>query len=141
MRYKILRALLFLILAPLLLLLTFEGLSRDSLGEVFQWIVQSPLIFLCNAGLLLGLCLLFSIARSDRLRAGLTLGLGLVLALWGIANHYKLLYRLEPVLLSDITQIGDAAATLTGLHIQIDRAQSLCVSAAFIAAIVLCCFF
>ncbi|MEG0741054.1 MAG: LTA synthase family protein [Clostridia bacterium] len=141
MRYKILRALLFLILAPLLLLLTFEGLSRDSLGEVFQWIVQSPLIFLCNAGLLLGLCLLFSIARSDRLRAGLTLGLGLVLALWGIANHYKLLYRLEPVLLSDITQIGDAAATLTGLDFQIDWAQILCVCAAFIAAIVLCCFF
>lgn len=126
------------LLAPFFMLWLLEGLARGSSDSFFSWIAAEPLLATINYMFLLGLCLLAAVCRSRRVRACWLLGLGLVCALFGITNHYKLVYRLEPVLWSDITQLGDAAATLTGLNFDIDMRQIVLICAGFIVAMALC---
>ncbi len=124
---------------PLFLLLMLEGYSRADFSAAFAWMAREPFLCAVNYGLFLGVCLLLSVIRSDRLRAAVTLLLALLCALMGIANHYKILYRLEPLLFTDVTQLADARATLTGLAFDIDGAAIVRVCVLFAAAIALCC--
>ena len=72
---------------------------------------------------LLGLCLLISHFRSMRVRISLWLGLNLLCAVLGMANYYKLIYRLEPILLTDVTQIHEALETMGGMDFHFDMAR------------------
>ncbi|MDD3334888.1 MAG: LTA synthase family protein [Eubacteriales bacterium] len=117
-----------------------EGFARGDGGAYFQWIVTQPLTFALNYLFVLGLCFLLSIFRSNRLRVSLTLGLLLIGALFGVTNHYKLLYRLEPILWTDISQLGDAAATVGNLAFDIDFTQIAWICGLFVLGVGLCCW-
>lgn len=51
---------------PLLMVLLLEGYSRGGWKAVLLWLWQNPLMFLCNYALMLGVCLILSLLRSDR---------------------------------------------------------------------------
>ncbi|MEG1360434.1 MAG: LTA synthase family protein [Clostridia bacterium] len=136
-RFRVLDLLL-LFIAPFCMLLLLEGYSRGSFPHAFEWMLQSPLLFLCNYALFLCPCLLLGVLRSDRLRAILSLFLCLFCALLGIANATKILYRMEPILFTDVTQLGDAAATMTNLSFDVDVAQIGWLCAGFVLAAIAC---
>ena len=121
---------------PLLMVLLLEGYSRGGWKAVLLWLWQNPLMFLCNYALMLGVCLILSLLSSDRARVALSLAACLLCALLGIANRYKMLYRLEPLLFTDVTQLADAKATLTGLQFDIDTALIVRVCAVWLLATV-----
>ena len=119
-------------LAPLVWLALLESLSRADFGSFCAWLVQKPLMAFMNLALLWGVGLLLSLVVSDRRRILATLVLTLFFAVLGVANHYKLVYRLEPILLTDITQLGDLKATVTGLKFDIDLRPLLLMGCLFL---------
>ena len=92
------------LLLPLLCLTVLEGMARGDLNAVFRWMTGEPLMAVLNYLFLLGLCLMISHFRSRRVRVCLWLGLNLLCAVLGMANYYKLIYRLEPILVTDVTK-------------------------------------
>lgn len=129
-RRRVLRCLAWYALAPLLMLTLLEGFSRMSLAGVFTWLTSYPLAFLYGLGLMLGLCLLPAWMKSARAHRLTLFGLALLCAVYGIVNHYKLIYRLEPILLTDVTQIRDAME-VTALGFDIDWLMIALVLAGF----------
>lgn len=125
--------------APLFSLGLLEVIARGGAASFLGWMVSKPLLFLFNALWMLGVCLLLDFFRSYRLKIGLYLAFCLFCALLGVANYYKLTFRLEPVLLSDVTQLGDAMATVTGLDFHIDWGLVAGVCLPLCAAAVVCC--
>lgn len=109
-----------LFLIPLLMVFLLEGNSRNGTYAVFQWLSMNPFLFFCNYLLMLAMCLLLSVFRRQSVRALFMVFFCLLCSLFGIASYYKMLYRMEPVFLTDITQISDAMAVLTGLRFDID---------------------
>ncbi len=96
------------VLAPVCLLICLEGFTRMNPLDALSWMVHYPLAMLYNLGLLMGLCALLALSASGK-RHNLYLWLLLVLcSVYGIVNHYKLMFRLEPILLTDVSQIRDA---------------------------------
>ena len=115
-----------------------EALARGSLGDAMAWAVRSPGVFAPNAGLWLGVCLLPAAARSRRARAVSLTALGWLAAAYGEANYYKLRYRMEPLLLSDAAQLGDAMQAVTGLALDIDVLGLALLCAFFVLALGMC---
>lgn len=115
-----------------------EALARGSLGDAMAWAVRSPGVFALNAGLWLGVCLLPAAARSRRARAVSLTALGWLAAAYGEANYYKLRYRMEPLLLSDAAQLGDAMQAVTGLALDIDVLGLALLCAFFVLALGMC---
>ena len=111
------------LLLPLLCLTVLEGMARGDLKAVWNWMTGEPLMAVLNYLFLLGLCLLISHFRSMRVRISLWLGLNLLCAVLGMANYYKLIYRLEPILLTDVTQIHEALETMGGMDFHFDMAR------------------
>ena len=132
-----LQEVLFVLAGALLPVLTLEAFSRGSLWSVFVWIGQEPKLFLMNAAFWLGLCLAGCALRGWRLRGGLLIGLTGVAALAGVANRYKMLFRMEPVLLTDLWQIGDAMTTVGTLDFNINRTELWLIGACTVLLIVL----
>ena len=114
-----------ILIEPLLCLIVLEGMARGDLNAVFRWMTGEPLMAVLNYLFLLGLCLLISHFRSMRVRVCLWLGLNLLCAVLGMANYYKLIYRLEPILLTDVTQIHEALETMGGMDFHFDMARSV----------------
>lgn len=114
------RAWLFVPVFSLLPLVALESFSRGGLWPVLGWIGQHPLLFLMNLAFFLGLCLLACAFRGWRLRGCLGLLLTGLCALIGVANRCKMLYRMEPVLLTDIYQLGEALNVATGMDFDIN---------------------
>ena len=112
-----------ILIEPLLCLIVLEGMARGDLNAVFRWMTGEPLMAVLNYLFLLGLCLLISHFRSMRVRVCLWLGLNLLCAVLGMANYYKLIYRLEPILLTDVTQIHEALETMGGMDFHFDMAR------------------
>ena len=112
-----------ILLLPLLCLTVLEGMARGDLKAVWNWMTGQPLMAGLNYLFLLGLCLMISHFRSRRVRVCLWLGLNLLCAVLGMANYYKLIYRLEPVLLTDVTQIHEALETMGGMDFHFDMAR------------------
>ena len=94
--------------APLCLLWLLEGFSRGDAGSVPIWAVSQPGLFAINYALYAAPCLLLCLVPSRRARLCSLLALGLLCAVLGIANRYKIFYRMEPLLFSDVAQLGDA---------------------------------
>ncbi|NLO85281.1 MAG: sulfatase-like hydrolase/transferase [Clostridiales bacterium] len=130
-------ALLFIV--PLILILLLEGYSRNSFGSMVMWIRKSPFLFLCNYALMLSVYLMLYVFKKESTRAAIVVVLGLLASLLGMANYYKMLYRMEPVFLTDITQVRDAMATLTGMQFDIDtrRIIAWCVCSVVVLVIAL----
>lgn len=120
------------------LTLLLEGYARGGVGAALRWAADAPCMFLMAWGLSLGACLLGYAFASGRLRCayGLTLAWGA--AMIGLISCYKMHYRLEPVLLSDVHQLSDAWKTVSMLDFQIDTNQLLRMSAAFVLAALVC---
>ena len=47
----------------------------------------------------------------------------LLCAVLGMANYYKLIYRLEPILVTDVTQIREALETMGGMDFHFDMGK------------------
>lgn len=101
------------VLAPLGLLLCLEGFTRMNPFAALWWMIRYPLSMLFAYGLLAGLCALPALCKSTRSHNLWLWGLGSLCAVYGTVNHYKLIFRLEPILLTDVTQIRDAVEVAT----------------------------
>ncbi|NCB05945.1 MAG: hypothetical protein EOM69_10565 [Clostridia bacterium] len=124
--------------APLLSLILLESFARWSLTDALCWALRRPWLFIRN-GLLLA-CL-FTVAhafRSYRVRGALSLFLCAFFAALGLAEHYKLIYRFEPVLLSDLSMVGNLGDTVQGLHFSINFWPLIAVCALAAALGTLC---
>ena len=119
--------------SPLCLLWLLEGFSRGSVGSVPAWAVSQPLLFGMNYALYAAPCLLMCLIPSRRARLCGLLALGLLCALLGIVNRYKIFYRMEPLLFSDVTQLADARQAAAGLSLDIDYVEIIIVAAVFAA--------
>ena len=120
---------LLLFAAPAAFLALLEGFSHTWTGQ--SWGVVSPGAYLLTLALWLGLCMALSIFRSLRIRWALTALVGLVASLIGIANRYKMRYRMEPALFSDLYQLGDAVQAAQNMSFSIDPVEIAAVCAAF----------
>ena len=118
-------------LAPLCLLWLLEGFSRGDAGSVSSWAVSQPLLFGMNYALYAAPCLLLCLIPSRRARLCSLLALGLICALLGIVNRYKIFYRMEPLLFSDVTQLADARQAAAGLSLDIDYVEIIIVAGVF----------
>lgn len=118
-------------LAPLCLLWLLEGFSRGDAGSVSSWAVSQPLLFGMNYALYAAPCLLLCLIPSRRARLCGLLALGLICALLGIVNRYKIFYRMEPLLFSDVTQLADARQAAAGLSLDIDYVEIIIVAGVF----------
>ena len=78
-------------------------------------------------------CLLMCLIPSRRARLCGLLALGLLCALLGIVNRYKIFYRMEPLLFSDVTQLSDARQAAAGLSLDIDYVEIIIVAVVFAA--------
>lgn len=101
------------VLAPLGLLLCLEGFTRMNPFAALWWMVRYPLSLLFAFGLMAGLCALPALCRSTRSHNLWLWFFGVLCCVYGIVNHYKLIFRLEPILLTDVTQIRDAVEVAT----------------------------
>lgn len=128
-----------LLAAPVLLVLLLEGFARGDVIRALSWITQSPRLFLITLGMAMGACLLLAVFRSLRLRCVLTLALGWLLSLIGVASRYKMRYRLEPALFSDLLQLKDAWATASALPFDINYWEPVLICLGFVLLITLCC--
>lgn len=101
------------VLAPLGLLLCLEGFTRMNPFAALWWMVRYPLSMLFAFGLMAGLCALPALCRSTRSHNLWLWLFGALCTIYGTVNHYKLIFRLEPILLTDVTQIRDAVEVAT----------------------------
>ena len=101
-------------------LVVMEGFSRGGMGLVFEWFWKQPLLFLMNLAFFLGLSLMGCGLAGWRLRGCLGLLVTGLSALIGVINRYKMIYRMEPVLLTDIYQLGEAVKVAGGSEFDID---------------------
>lgn len=131
------RECLFVLTFSLLPLLAMEAFSRGGLWPMLGWIGQQPLLFLMNLAFFLGLCLVDCALRGWRLRGCLALLLTGLCALIGVANRYKMLYRMEPVLLTDVYQLGEALNVVTGMDFDIDPVEIMLIVAITLGLMVL----
>lgn len=127
--------------SPLIALICFEGFSRGELISLCAAIGRRPLMFLLDYGLLFCLFGLFALLRSDRLRMCCTILVTSLLSALGIINCYKIQYRFEPLLLTDIFQIGEMQNSLQELPMQINWMPSLALGLSTILALVLSILF
>lgn len=132
MRTKLPRLLLWYLLAPLWLLLCLEGFTRMDPFAALGWMIRYPLAMLFSFGLLAGLCALPALCRSTKSHNLWLLVCTIACSVYGIVNHYKLIFRMEPILLTDVTQIRDAIE-VTALGFDINWALVAVVAAVFIA--------
>lgn len=121
---------LFAVLGTVLPVLALETATRGSLSDTLSWMCREPWLFLMNAAFFLGLCLLGCALRGWRLRGGLLIGLCGLTALLGVANRYKMLFRMEPLLLTDVWQLGDAVTTVDTLDFGINLTELWLIAAA-----------
>lgn len=124
------------VLAPLGLVLCLEGFTRMDPFAALWWMVRYPLSLLFAFGLMAGLCTLPALCRSTKSHNLWLWVMGMVCCLYGIVNHYKLIFRLEPILLTDVTQIKDAMEVV-GLGFGINWVLIGIVIALLIATLVL----
>ncbi len=129
------------VLLPLAGIIVLESFSRAWLGAALKWAVSRPEMLALNYLPLLGISLCLFIIVKNRARAAASSVFLLLCAVYGIINRYKLVYRSEPILFTDITQIGDAMATVTGLDFKLDLMQLLWVGLGFTALLALCLAF
>lgn len=122
--------------APLCLLWLLEGFSRGDAGSVPVWAVSQPGLFAINYALYAAPCLLLCLVPSRRARLCSLLALGLLCAVLGIANRYKIFYRMEPLLFSDVAQLGDAWQAAAGLALDIDFVEIFTVAGIFAALVI-----
>lgn len=120
------------------LTLVLEGYARGSAGAVLRWAVEAPGMFGMAWGLALGAGLIGLIFASLRARCVYALLLTWGSAMIGLVCRYKMRYRLEPALLSDVHLLSDAWKTVSMLDFQIDVNQILRISAAFALAALAC---
>ncbi len=133
--------LLFLFLFPLLGLALFECFSRGGPSPFFLWVITRPVLFLQNLALFMGLFWLLDFFRSDRARLATALALLLLFCLLGIVNAYKIRYRFEPVLLTDLTLLGEMQTAVQQIDLKINWWQIALVLGFGIAAVVLALVF
>lgn len=124
--------------APAGFVLLLEGFTRGGLLSALIWAVGAPGVFALTYAVWLGLCLLLNALNGYRTRSIITLAMGLFCALLGVCNRYKLLYRSEPILFTDISQLSDAAQAATGLALEINYAEIVWIIVAFAVAIAAC---
>lgn len=129
---------LLLLAAPTAILWLFEGFSRGSALEPLTWAVSEPRLFALNWLLFFAPCLILCVFRGRRTRSVCTLVLALIWSLLGLVNRYKMYFRMEPLLFTDVTQMGEAAQTLTSLDFGINMAEIAVVIGLFAAAILAC---
>lgn len=118
---------------PLCLLGLLEGFSRGDASSVLSWAASHPLLFCMNYALCAAPCLLLCLIPSRRARLISLLALALICALLGIVNRYKIFYRMEPLLFSDVTQLADAQQAAAGLALDINFTEIFVVAGIFAA--------
>ena len=133
---KVLRPVAWYVIAPICMLFLLEGFSRNNLLHVFEWLFQYPMAFLYSLGLIAGICLLPAWMKSTRAHHLMLLLGAFLSAVYGMVNHYKLIYRLEPILLTDVTQIQEALE-VAALGFDINWVMIALVLLAFAAVLVL----
>lgn len=121
--------------------LVLESLARMNLLKALWWVVRDPLMFLTNLCLFAGVCLVLTIFRRHKVQASLYALVCLFCALLGLSNYYKITYRLEPVLVTDLTQMSEAVTVMGGGEFKINVWLFVLAGVATIAAIVLSCIF
>ena len=99
--------------APPLAVLLLESFSRGNMGFALSWAVGNPPAFLVNTGVVACVFWLFAFFRGRRTRAGLSIVFVMLLCVIGIINFNKIRFRFEPVLLTDLWQLGELGNTLT----------------------------
>lgn len=122
---------------PLAMMWLMEGLARSDLGAVARWAVNAPFAFAITWVMMLGVCLVLCIFRRRRIRYILSVCLLAASAFIGVASRYKMRYRLEPVLFSDIYQLGDALTTVRNMDFSIDIWEILLLCALTVVGLAL----
>ncbi len=117
---KVLGNVLFLAIFPLVALCLFETFARGSAIAMMDWGIRRPLFFLQNLGLLAGLFWLLALVRSDRARLMASIGMVTLCCLLGIVSFYKIRYRFEPILLTDVALFADARNVVEQIDLKIN---------------------
>lgn len=98
-----------------------EGLARGSFAAALKWAWGSPVSFGMTLGIAMGCCLLLCLCK--RVRVFFYVLLCALCAFFGVACRYKMRYRLEPVLLTDVYQLNEALNAIRELKFSIDRKE------------------
>ncbi|NLV57864.1 MAG: LTA synthase family protein [Clostridiales bacterium] len=122
---------LFLLILPLVALALFESMARGGFPAFLDWIRRKPLFFLQNLGFFFGIFWILALMRDDRARLVTSLSMLLLLCTLGLVSFYKIRYRFEPILLSDIWLLNEVPHAMGQLDLKIDwrqaaRAVGLC---------------
>lgn len=133
--------LLILLGAAIFPVFVLESLARMSVIKTLWWMIRDPLMFLTNTLLFAGTCLFLCVFRSHKVKASLYAVICLFCALLGLSNYYKITFRLEPVLVTDITQLREAVTVMGGNDFKINPWFFVTAGVLAIAAIVLSCIF
>ncbi len=120
---------------PVMVVWLMEGLARGNFAAVFSWAIGAPLSFVLTLGMAAGACMLLCVFRKRRVRYVLSVLLCAASAFVGVASRYKMRYRLEPVLFSDIYQLRDALTTVKQMDFSIDIGEIALLSALILLAL------
>ncbi len=115
---------LFLLLLPLAALVLLETFARGSFAAMLAWAKAKPVFFLQNLGFYLGVFWLLALIPSDRARLCASLSLALLCCVLGIVSFYKVRYRFEPILLSDLWLLAELPHAMGQLDLRIDWGQA-----------------
>lgn len=133
--------LLLLLLAGFIPVFILESLARMNVLETLWWMIRDFPMFLVNLLLFTGVCLVLCLFRSHKVQACLYSLVCLFCALLGLSNYYKIIFRLEPVLITDVTQLGEAMTVMGGNDFSINVWLFVAAAVLAVAAIVLSCIF
>ncbi len=133
--------LLLLFAAPLFALLLFEACARGSLFLALGWAAKMPLAFLLNYGLVASVFWLLAFFRGDRARSVLAIFLTVVLGAVGFGSFYKLRFRFEPALLTDLWQMSDLRTTVSRLGFPVNWTLAALLLVAGLSGLTLSCVF
>ncbi|MBE5778893.1 MAG: hypothetical protein E7331_06120 [Clostridiales bacterium] len=106
--------LLILLSAGFLPVFILESLVRMDALRALGWMLREPLPFFLTWLLFVGICCLLYVFRSHRVQMILYTILCFLCAMLGLSNHYKMAFRLEPVLITDVTQLSEAMNVMEG---------------------------
>lgn len=98
-----------ILLLSLLLVLVIETLGRHSAGQAIAFMVQHPLVYLCNVVLVFAL---LSLSLFFRRRVFATILLAIVWLTLGVVNGVILSNRMTPFTVKDMSNIKEAFAII-----------------------------
>ena len=133
---KLLRCFLPYIVAPFILELIIESLNRKSVIAGFEYMIDSPLLFLFNMMIIM---LTLSVASFFKREVFVFSSISIVWLIFGIVNFVILHFRVTPFSAVDFTLIK-SAISVSGHYLSVLNIAMLVVAVAVIVFSIICLY-